>query len=162
MRILGIDPGTATLGFGVIDVEKSNRVRVVKFGVIKTAPTSATGNRLNEIAQDLREIYETFKPDICAVEEIFFGKNVSTAIHVAQARGVVLQTLSEAGYPIFEYNPGQIKLALTGDGKADKQQIQKMVTLILGLSSVPHPDDAADALAIALCHAHTAAYAQTS
>lgn len=162
MRILGIDPGTATLGFGVIDVEKSNRVRVVKFGVIKTAPTSATGNRLNEIAQDLREIYETFKPDVCAVEEIFFGKNVSTAIHVAQARGVVLQTLSEAGYPIFEYNPGQIKLALTGDGKADKQQIQKMVTLILGLSSVPHPDDAADALAIALCHAHTAAYAQTS
>ena len=154
MRILGIDPGTATVGFGLIEVHGRD-YKALDFGHISTSKTLATARRLNEIASDLETLCTKWKPDVCAVEEIFFSKNVKTAIQVAQARGVILQTISRAGYPIFEYNPLQIKLAVSGDGQAIKSQIQKMVTLLLKLETAPKPDDAADALAVAICHAHT-------
>lgn len=154
MRILGIDPGTATVGFGVIDVHGRD-TSVVDFGHISTAKETPPAKRLDEIATDLAHLCQKWSPTVCAVEELFFSKNVKTAIRVAEARGVILQTLSRAGYPVFEYNPLQIKLAITGHGKADKKQVQKMVTCLLRLESVPKPDDAADALAVALCHAHT-------
>jgi crossover junction endodeoxyribonuclease RuvC len=154
MRILGIDPGTATVGFGVIEMTGRD-YKPLDFGHISTSKTLSAPQRLNEIANDLKALCDKWKPNVCAVEEIFFSKNVTTAIQVAQARGVILQTLNAAGYPIHEYNPMQIKLAITGDGRAVKSQVQKMVTILLKLKEIPKPDDAADALAIALCFAHT-------
>lgn len=154
MRILGIDPGTATVGFGLIDVQ-GNDIKMVDFGHISTSKNTATADRLTEIATDLIALCRKWNPTVCAVEELFFSKNITSAIQVAQARGVILQTLNQAGYPIYEYNPLQIKVALTSDGRADKSQIQKMVTILLKLDHVPKPDDAADALAVALCHAHS-------
>jgi len=155
MKILGIDPGSGTIGFGVI--KKNGRdYHPLEFGHIQTDKALSTARRLNELADDLQTLITKHQPDVCAVEELFFSKNVTTAIKVAQARGVILHTLAKSGYPIFEYNPLQIKVAITGDGGADKKQVQKMVTLLLKLKNVPKPDDAADALAIALCHAHTA------
>lgn len=154
MRILGIDPGTATVGFGIIEMTGRN-YKVLDFGHISTEKTLSAPQRLNEIANDLQGLCEQWNPDICAVEELFFSKNVTTALKVAEARGVILQTLNRRGYPIHEYNPLQIKLAITGDGKAVKKQVQKMVAILLKLESVPKPDDAADALAVALCFAHT-------
>jgi crossover junction endodeoxyribonuclease RuvC len=155
MRILGIDPGLATIGFGIIELHPGHKQQTLDFGHIQTSPKFSTAERLNQIALDLEEICNKWNPMACAVEELFFGKNVTTGIKVAQARGVILQTLSRKGYPIFEYNPLQIKVAITSDGRATKTQIQKMVQMILGLSSIPKPDDAADALAIAICHANT-------
>ena len=154
MRILGIDPGLATIGFGVIEKGKT-RLQMLTCGHISTPKTLSTVDRLNEIATDIEALCQTWKPDVCAIEEIYFSKNVTTAIRVAEARGVILQTLTRSGYSVHEYNPQKIKIALTGDGKADKAQMQKMITLILELKEVPKPDDAADALAIALCHAQT-------
>ena len=154
MRILGIDPGIATTGFAILQSNGPNS-KPLDFGFISTEKHLGNANRLTQLATDLKEICHKWKPDVCAVEELFFSKNTKTAIQVSQARGVILQTLNQAGYPIYEYNPGQIKIAITGHGKATKAEIQKMVTLILKLKQIPRPDDAADALAIALCHAHT-------
>jgi len=154
MRILGIDPGTATIGFGLIDVQ-GRSYKIVDFGHISTSKKFSSAHRLNEIAHDLNALCQKWNPTVCAVEELFFSKNVKTAMQVAQARGVILQTLNHAGYPIYEYNPLHIKVALTGDGKAIKSQVQKMVAILLKMDSIPKPDDAADALAVAICHAHT-------
>jgi crossover junction endodeoxyribonuclease RuvC len=154
MRILGIDPGLATIGFGIIDVN-GPITKVIDFGHIQTPKSLSNASRLNQIHSDLNEICQTWQPDVCAIEELYFSKNTTTALKVAEARGVILHTVNRLGYPIFEYNPGQIKVAITGNGKAAKVEMQKMVALILKLKSIPRPDDAADALAIALCHAQT-------
>lgn len=153
MRILGIDPGYARLGFGVIQLERG-KPHILDYGHISTPKTTSHPERLNQISNDLQALHQRWKPSVCSIEKLFFSKNVSTALPVAEARGVILQTFMGAGYPIAEYTPNEVKLALTGDGRADKLQIQKMVTLLLGLKETPKPDDAADALAIALCHAH--------
>ncbi len=150
MKILGIDPGTATTGFGLIEQRKEG-LKALDFGCIKTPAKTPLAERLNQIHKDLKEIIQETKPDVLAVEELFFFKNVKTAISVAQARGVVLQTAKEAGLDIFEFTPLQVKQAVTGYGRADKQQVQKMVQIIFGLSKLPRPDDAADALAVAFC-----------
>ncbi|EKD93834.1 MAG: Crossover junction endodeoxyribonuclease RuvC [uncultured bacterium] len=159
MRILGIDPGTATTGFGIIEVT-GGRFRPLNFGHIQTEKTYSQAERLDQIAYDLALLCQQWRPTACAVEKLFFSKNVKTAMVVAEARGVILQTLKRSGYPIFEYNPGEIKMAITGYGKATKDQIQKMVVHHLQLKQIPKPDDAADALAIALCHAHHSRYQQ--
>lgn len=158
MRILGIDPGIATTGFAIVESSGPN-CKPLDYGFISTEKHLGNADRLTQLATDLEELCKKWNPDVCAVEEIFFSKNTKTAIQVAQARGVILQTLNRRGYPVHEYNPGQIKIAVAGHGKATKQEIQKMVTIILKLKQIPRPDDAADALAIALCHAHTIIHA---
>ena len=152
-RILGIDPGTGRLGFGVIDVVKG-KPTLVDAGVITTPPHSEESSRLLTIFDELSELIKDLKPDTMAVEKLFFAQNVTTAMNVAQARGVILLTGKQAGLELFEYTPLQIKMALTGYGKASKQQIQEMVRVLLGLKEIPKPDDAADALAVALIHSH--------
>ncbi len=157
MRILGIDPGTGTIGFGVIEHHRGT-TKLLTVGHISTSKTLSPAARLTELAEDLKTLCAEWKPDVCAVEQLFFSKNVKTALKVSEARGVILHTLNMAGYPVVEYNPLQIKVAVTGDGRADKKQVQKMVKIILKLATIPKPDDAADALAIALCHAHQMRY----
>ncbi len=149
MRILGIDPGTGILGFGVIDIIKGNPV-MVDAGVIRTPVHEDDSVRLQTIFEELTDIIVETKPDQMAVEKLFFARNVTTAITVAQARGVVLLAGRQAGLELFEYTPLQIKMAITGYGKADKKQVQEMVRLHLNLAEVPQPDDCADALAAAL------------
>ena len=150
MRILGIDPGTGILGFGVIDVEK-NSMTLVDAGVIKTPVHQADSDRLETIFNELSEIITECKPTVMSVEKLFFAQNVTTAMSVSQARGVVLLLGKQHMMELFEYTPQQIKQALTGYGKAEKAQIQEMVRTILKLKSIPKPDDAADALAAAIC-----------
>ena len=157
MRILGIDPGTGILGFGVIDVVKGKAV-LVDAGVIRTPVKEDDAVRLLTIYEELSEIIASTKPTIMSVEKLFFAKNVTTAMTVSQARGVVLLCGKQAGMEIHEYTPMQIKMAVTGYGKAEKKQIQEMVRVILGLETVPKPDDCADAIAAALTHAQTAKY----
>ena len=154
MRILGIDPGTGILGFGVIDVEKG-KPQLVDAGVIRTPVKEDDAVRLQTIYEELTDIIAQNKPQIMSVEKLYFSRNVTTAMTVAQARGVVLLTAMQAGLEIHEYNPMQIKQALTGYGKADKKQMQEMVRTILGLSEIPKPDDAADAIAAAITHAQS-------
>lgn len=154
MRILGIDPGFATLGFGVID-QQNNQLQVVDFGVIETTTQYPFPQRLYQIHQQVTDILIKHSPDVVSVEELFFSKNVKTAIQVGQVRGVILLTAVQNGIEIKEYTPLQIKLAVVGYGRATKDQIQKMVKVLLKLSQVPKPDDAADALAVAICHAHS-------
>ena len=149
MRILGIDPGTGILGFGVIDIIKGKPV-MLDAGVIRTPVHEDDSVRLQTIFQELTDIIVETKPDQMAVEKLFFARNVTTAITVAQARGVVLLAGRQAGLELFEYTPLQIKMAITGYGKADKKQVQEMVRLHLNLTEVPKPDDCADALAAAL------------
>ncbi len=149
MRILGIDPGTGILGFGVLDIVAGKPV-MVDAGVIRTPVHEDDSVRLQTIFEELTDIITETKPDQMAVEKLFFARNVTTAITVAQARGVVLLTGRQAGLELFEYTPLQIKMAITGYGKADKKQVQEMVRIHLGLSEVPKPDDCADALAAAL------------
>lgn len=149
MRILGIDPGTGILGFGVIDVQKG-KTQLVDAGVIRTPVHEDDAVRLQTIFDELTDIITSTKPEIMSVEKLFFARNVTTAMTVAQARGVVLLTGKQAGMEIHEYTPLQIKMAVTGYGKADKKQIQEMVRVLLGLQEVPKPDDCADALAAAL------------
>jgi len=151
MRILGIDPGTARTGYGVID-DINDTYNLVNFGCITTEAGVPLEARLHEIAHDLEEIIKKFKPDYAAIEELFFSKNTKTALSVAHARGVMIQKLNENNIPVCSYNPMKIKLALCSDGKAKKPQIQKMVQILLDLDTIPSPDDAADALAIAICH----------
>lgn len=150
MRILGIDPGTGILGFGVIDVEK-NSMTLVDAGVIKTPVHQADSDRLETIFNELSEIINECKPTVMAVEKLFFAQNVTTAMSVSQARGVVLLLGKQHKMELHEYTPQQIKQALTGYGKAEKAQIQEMVRTILKLKTIPKPDDAADALAAAIC-----------
>jgi len=151
--ILGIDPGTAIIGYGLI--KKSEELKLIKYGCIKTAKNLATAERLKKIHKQLNSLIKKYKPDIVAVEDIFFFKNLKTVITVSQARGVILLTAINFNIPIFEYTPLQIKQAITGYGRAEKIQVQKMVKLLLSLEKVPKPDDAADALATAICCANT-------
>lgn len=154
MRIIGIDPGTGILGFGIIEV-LAGKVTLVDGGVIKTPSTDSDADRLKTIFEELTEIIKTTKPSEMSVEKLFFAQNVTTAMTVSQARGVVLLTGTQAGLEISEYTPLQIKQALTGYGRADKKQIQEMVRVILNLKVIPKPDDCADALAAAICHSMT-------
>jgi len=150
MRILGIDPGTGILGFGVIDVNHNN-LELVDAGVIKTPVNQADSDRLETIFNELSEIIKDCKPEIIAVEKLFSTKNVTTAMSVAQARGVVLLLGKQHDMKLYEYTPPEIKQALTGYGKATKSQMQEMVRTVLKLKTIPKPDDAADALAAAIC-----------
>ena len=152
MRVLGIDPGYNIIGYGVIETDGC---KVVDYGVITTPKTMSISERLHTIFKACNELMETFKPDEVAFEELFFNTNSTTAIPVAEARGVLIVACKEYTDKLFEYTPLQIKQALTGNGRAEKKQVQFMVKNILGLSSVPKPDDAADALAVALCHMQT-------
>lgn len=154
MRILGIDPGLATVGWGVIDVV-SGTPKPVSYGVILTPKESIIPERLKMIEEDLTSLILKFSPDEIALEELFFNNNVTTAINVAQARGVILLTCVKHCAGLYEYTPLQIKQALTGYGKAEKRQIQEMTKTFLNLNKIPKPDDAADALAVALTHSHT-------
>ena len=154
MRIIGIDPGTGILGFGIIDVEKG-QPKLVDGGVIRTPVKEDDAVRLLTIYEELTEIIKQTKPDMMSVEKLFFARNVTTAMTVAQARGVVLLCGMQAGLTIHEYTPMQIKQAVTGYGKADKKQMQEMVRVILKLTEIPKPDDAADALAAAITHSMT-------
>ncbi len=154
MRILGIDPGTGILGFGVIDYD-GKTTRLVDAGVIRTPVKEEDSVRLETIYDELHEIIVELKPQIMSVEKLFFAQNVTTAMTVAQARGVVLLCGKQHKLDLFEYTPLQIKQAITGYGRADKKQIQEMVRVILGLKDVPRPDDCADALAAAICHSMT-------
>jgi crossover junction endodeoxyribonuclease RuvC len=152
MRILGIDPGIAICGFGIVEEHANGDVTSVAYGVIETPKTLALPARLHTLHLQLRALVEQWQPAEVAVEELFFATNAKTAITVGQARGVVLLSLFEAGLTIAEYTPLQVKQAVTGYGNADKKQIQEMVRLLLKLETAPKPDDAADALAIALTH----------
>lgn len=154
MRIIGIDPGTGILGFGVIEVNKGKAV-LIDAGVIRTPVKEDDAVRLQTIFEELTAIIAETKPQQMAVEKLFFAQNVSTAMTVSQARGVVLLTGKLAGLEIFEYTPLQIKQSLTGYGRAEKQQIQEMVKVILHLKAIPKPDDCADALAAAITHSMT-------
>ena len=153
---LGIDPGTAILGFGVIRGDTDPQL--IDVGVIETDSKAAMPDRLVILHAETARLIERYRPDVMAIEQLFFARNVTTAIAVGQARGVVLLAAAQAGVPVAEYSPSEVKFAVVGYGKADKRQMQEMVKLILNLPEVPHPDDAADALAIALCHAQTAPF----
>ena len=155
MRTIGIDPGTAIMGWGVVD-ETSSTLGLVAFGVLTTPAGMAAPDRLVILYDGLCELLRTHQPETAAIEELFFGKNVNTAISVGQARGVALLALAQAGVPIHEYKPTAVKQAVAGYGGADKKQMQEMVRLTLRLDKIPRPDDAADALAIAICHTYTA------
>lgn len=155
MRILGIDPGTGILGFGVIEIDDRNKAHLVDAGVIRTPVHEDASVRLLTIYDELTGIIEELKPQTMSVEKLFFAQNVTTAMTVAQARGVVLLLGQQHGMKLYEYTPLQIKQALTGYGRADKKQMQEMVRVILGLNEVPKPDDCADALAAALCCAQS-------
>ena len=154
MRILGLDPGTATTGYGIVDVAEGGEFTAVTYGVIKTPAKMAMPHRLQIIHQELQQLLAEYKQDTAGIEEVFFGRNVTTAITVGQARGVLLLTLANAGLPIGEYSPPKIKDAVTGFGKADKAQVQLMVRNLLNLEETPRPDDAADGLAVAITHYH--------
>lgn len=151
MRILGVDPGTAITGFGVIDCT-NGKSALVDAGVIRTPAKQALEKRLKTIYDEVSQLVKDTKPQRVAVEQLFFAKNVTTAMSVSQARGVVLLAAANAKLEVTDYTPLQVKQALTGYGRAEKQQMQQMVKTILGLGSIPKPDDAADALAIAICH----------
>ncbi len=154
MRILGIDPGYARLGYGIVDAE-GGRVKALDYGVIETFPTEPFPKRLEKLYDGVQALAARHRPDAAAFEELFFNRNVTTAISVGAGRGVAILAASKAGLPMYEYTPMQIKLAVTGDGRADKHAMQQMVKLLLGLSALPEPDDAADALACAICHGGT-------
>ena len=154
MRVLGIDPGFALVGFGVVE-EYNGGYRAVDYGVISTPKDESFSTRIAMIYKGMCDLIDTYKPDAIAIEELFFFKNQKTVIPVAEARGVIVLAGIQKLGNLYEYTPLQIKQALTGNGRAEKKQIQFMVTNILGLDKVPKPDDAADALAVALCHSQT-------
>ncbi len=155
MRILGIDPGIAIVGYGIIE-HVGNRFKVIDYGSIQTKAHTPLTERLQIIYTELRQLIYEHKPDCMAIEELFFNNNAKTAITVAQARGVIILGGVNEGLTVSEYTPLQVKQAVTGYGRADKNQVQQMTKALLGLDKVPKPDDTADALAIAICHAHTA------
>ena len=154
MRILGLDPGIATVGFGVVDTER-NRQKLVSCGVITTPAHTPLTSRLDQIYTDLEELISVYHPDVMSIEELFFNTNITTGISVAQGRGVILLCAFRSGLKICEYTPLQVKQAVVGYGRAEKKQVQDMVKRILNLPAVPKPDDAADAVALALCHARS-------
>lgn len=154
MIILGIDPGTAICGYGVVE-QQGNRFRMLEYGAIRSSSTEEPAARLQTIFLGLNRIIEQYRPGQMAVEELFFNKNVRTALVVGQARGVIMLAGQLQGIPIFEYTPLQVKQAVVGYGRAEKQQVQYMVKAILNLNEIPKPDDAADALAIAICHGNS-------
>ena len=153
MRVLGIDPGTAITGYAVVE-ETEGRLSLVAIGVVETPAKTPLPTRLQRIYAGLRSVIAEHGPDISSVEELFFSRNTRTAMSVGEARGVVLLALADAGLPITEYTPMQIKQAVTGYGNADKRQVQEMVRLLLSLPDIPRPDDAADAAAVAICCLH--------
>ena len=154
MRIIGIDPGYAIVGYGVIDYI-GNKFKIVEYGAITTESNQNMNERFKSIHDDLNTIIERTKPEFLAIEELFFNSNQKTAINVAQARGVLLLSALNHGISVHEYTPLQVKQAVVGYGRAEKKQVQLLVKSILGLEKVPKPDDTADALAIAVCHAHS-------
>ena len=154
MRILGLDPGVATVGFSIVDSER-NQQKLVSCGVITTPAHTPHTYRLDQIYTDLEELITHFHPECMAIEELFFNTNITTGISVAQARGVTLLCAFRSGLEIYEYTPLQVKQAVVGYGRAEKRQVMDMVKRILNLPAVPRPDDAADAVAIALCHARS-------
>lgn len=153
-RILGIDPGFATIGFGLIAAERGS-VQMLRYGAITTPAGMSFPERLQLIYHDTVELLEMLKPDAAAVEELFFNTNITTGIQVAHGRGVLLLACQEKGVPIFEYTPSQVKQAVVGYGKAEKRQVMDMTRRLLHLNEIPRPDDAADGLALALCHARS-------
>ena len=157
---LGIDPGTATTGYGLVRVEQHGSLVAVKYGVILTPKEATASARLGMLYNDLRALLSEYSPEIAAVEKLFFSRNVTTAIAVGQARGVVMLCLHQSGIEPFEYTPNEVKQAVAGYGSADKRQVQEMVRALLQLDSIPKPDDAADALAIAITHLNTKRYDQ--
>ncbi len=161
IRILGIDPGTGICGFGIIDVARSqtamlSTAKAVDYGVISTPPHTPLSDRLLDIYESLHQIIKQNQPDLVSVEKLFFSKNITTGISVAEARGIVLLVCRQHNLPVFEYTPNEIKKTLTGYGAADKKQMQEMVRLHLNLEQIPKPDDAADALATAIVHSFLA------
>lgn len=154
MRILGVDPGYAIVGVGAVDYE-GNKFKVVEYGAITTEAGEEMFDRLKKIYDDMTGFLERVKPDAMAIEELFFQNNQKTAINVAQARGVLILAAKNYSIPVFEYTPLQVKQAVVGYGRAEKKQVQQMTRAILNLSEIPKPDDTADALALAVCHAHT-------
>ncbi|MHB1484812.1 MAG: crossover junction endodeoxyribonuclease RuvC [Saccharofermentanales bacterium] len=154
MTIMGIDPGYAITGYGIIEY-KNNKFKILNYGVISTKSTMQFEKRLLAISDGLDSLFNEYKPDSMAIEELFFSRNTTTAIGTAQARGVAILCGAKAGLDIYEYTPLQVKMAVSGYGKADKNQVQQMVRVLLNCKDIIKPDDAADALAIAICHAHT-------
>ena len=156
MLVLGIDPGTATTGYGLVREDEAG-LTLLDCGVITTPSGQSPPQRLQAIYRGLADVICRYQPEVAAVEELFFSRNVRTALSVGQARGVTLLALADAGLPIHEYKPLEIKQAITGYGGADKRQVQDMVRLLLDLDHTPNPDDAADAVAVAVCHIHSSA-----
>lgn len=154
LRILGIDPGLATVGFSIVDTDK-NRMKLVTCGVISTPAHTSLSSRLDRIFSDINELISTFEPDVMSIEELFFNTNITTGIAVAHGRGVILLAAYRAGIRVFEYTPLQVKQAVVGYGRAEKNQVIDMVRRILKLPAAPKPDDAADAVALAICHARS-------
>jgi crossover junction endodeoxyribonuclease RuvC len=154
MIIIGIDPGYAITGFGVIEYH-ANKFSVLDYGVVSTKAGVPFEIRLLTIFQQIESLMNRYTPDVLAIEELFFSRNTTTAIGTAQARGVVILAAAKAGLPVYEYTPLQVKLAVTGYGRADKNQVSQMIKIILKLDAIPKKDDAADALAVAICQAHT-------
>ncbi len=155
MRIIGIDPGYAIVGYGVVEYTK-NRFKVIDYGAITTTPKNTMPQRLNLVYDALTYIFSKYEPDAVAFEELFFNQNAKTAINVGQARGISILAAEKLGLNIFEYTPLQVKQAVVGYGRAEKAQVQQMVKTLLNLKVVPKPDDTADALAVAICHGHSA------
>jgi len=159
MIIMGIDPGIAILGFALISYE-GNKFKVIHYGAITTKSELGMPKRLNCIFSALTELINKYKPEAFAIEELFFNKNVKTALTVAHARGIAILSASISNIPIFEYTPLQVKQAVVGYGRADKKQVQQMVKVLLNLKEVPKPDDVADALAVAICHANSSNFSE--
>lgn len=155
MLVIGIDPGTATTGYGFIREPDNGDLELVDYGVIETPADSPMPERLMQLYSGLTHLLSLHRPQSGAVEKLFFQRNVTTAISVGQARGVALLALAQAGVPVGEYSPREVKQAVASYGDADKRQMQEMVRILLGMPAVPHPDDAADALAVAICHVHS-------
>ena len=156
--VLGVDPGTATTGYGVVAERADGEFEMLACGVVRTAAGDPMHLRLQELFRDLRAIIREFQPDEMAVEKLFFGRNVTTAISVGQARGAILLAAAEESLPVVEYTPAEVKQAISGYGNAEKRQVQEMVRQVLHLDAAPQPDDAADGLAIAVCHLQSARY----
>lgn len=156
--VLGIDPGTATTGFGLVRERDDGSLEMVEFGIISTPKEEAAHHRLVRLYDEMKRIIKRYKPDSVGVEKLFFQRNISTAIAVGQARGVVMLAIAQAGLDVAEYTPNEVKQAVAGYGSADKKQVQEMVRVLLSMPSIPKPDDAADALAIAITHIHTRRY----
>src|SRR5574344_1726980 len=154
MRILGIDPGIATVGFGLVDADRE-KTQMLRYGAITTPAGVPLSKRLYQLESDMEELIGQLRPDVISIEELFFNNNITTGIAVAHGRGVILYAAEKCGIPLYEYTPSQVKMAVVGYGKAEKRQVMDMTKRLLKLKSVPRPDDAADALALALCYARS-------